>query len=114
MSNVIHKAGMKEPVMADHTPSSAVLAGAVVVIGNNPRIAHRDIAANELGALAIFGGIYEVTAAGAYTDGAKVYWDPVANKVTTTAGSLKVFGELVTASSGDGGRCLMFHNPGAL
>lgn len=102
------------PIMADHTPGTAVAAGAVVVVGATPRVAHRDIAANEKGALAVFGGIYEMVGAGVYADGTKVYWDNVAGKVTTTAGSLKVFGELVSACSADGATCRVFHNPGTL
>lgn len=102
------------PVMADHTPSSAVAAGAVVVVSATPRVAHVAIPANTLGALAVFGGIYQMVGAGVYADGVKVYWDPVAEKVTTTAGSLKVFGELVSACSADGATCLVFHNPGTL
>lgn len=114
MSNLIHRAGMKEPVTCNHTPVGNVTAGAVIAVGATPRVAHRDIPAGEVGALAMFGGIYEATGAMAIADGAKVWWDPVANKMTTTAGSLRVFGEAVSACSGDNARFLVFHNPGTL
>lgn len=102
------------PIMVDHTPGSAVAMGDVVVVSATPRVAHVAIPANTLGALAVFGGIYEMVGAGAYANGVKVYWDNAAGKVTTSAGSLKVFGELVSPCSGDGATCNVFHNPGTL
>lgn len=96
----------------DHTPGSAVSAGQVVVQGDLTAIAHRDIAASALGALCI-GGVYTVTAAGAYaTVGTKVYWDDSANKVTTTSSGNKVFGVTLEASAGDGSAIKCLHMPG--
>ena len=68
-------------LMIDHTPSAAVTAGDVVVVGVEPRIAHSDIEAEQLGALATPSGtaVYEVPkATGAsegFSDGDAVYWD---------------------------------------
>ena len=75
------------PVMVDHTPGSGVTAGDVIVTGDTPRIAHRDIAANALGALASGGGVYDMTADAAIAADKKVYWNASASKVTETAGS---------------------------
>jgi predicted RecA/RadA family phage recombinase len=84
------------PLMVDHTPGSNVVAGQVIVIGNVVRVAHRDIAANALGALAAGGGQYRVpkaTGGGtAIADGKLVYWDDTNNVVTETAGANKKFG----------------------
>ena len=112
MAAVILKQG--SPVMVDHTPGSAVAAGDVVVVSASPRVCHRAIEANKLGALAVFGGVYLATGNGAIANGAKVYWDNATGKMSTTAGSLKVFGEAVSACSGDDATFLVFHNPGTL
>ena len=59
MSATLHHGS---PVMVDHTPSSAVSAGQMVKIGSEVLVAHRDIAANELGSLAAPGGeaVYKI------------------------------------------------------
>lgn len=82
------------PLMVDHTPSSAVTAGDVVVIGEYPLVAHVDIAADALGALAAGGGVYKCTADADLDPGDKVYWDSSAGKITksTDTGANKHFG----------------------
>lgn len=87
------------PLMADHTPNAAVAAGDVIVVGTRVCIAHSAIAADALGAVAVGGGVYDVTADAALAAGAKVYWDDTANKVTATAGANKVFGYVAPGSS---------------
>ncbi len=87
-----------------HTPSSAVAAGDVVVVGDVVAVATRPIAANELGALAVE-GIFEFpkfTNSGddEMTPGTKVYWDSNDEVITTTAGSFKVAG-YVTETAAD-------------
>jgi len=105
------------PVMVDHTPSSAVTGGDVVVTADTPRIAHNDISANALGALAAEGGVYSVpTATGsgsAIAADTKVYWNAGSSVVTTTAGSNKVFGVTVEANTDDDSRIDVRHDPGA-
>jgi predicted RecA/RadA family phage recombinase len=64
--------------LIDHTPSSAVAAGGVVVIGSLVGVAPRPIAANSLGAVAVE-GVYDVPkqptgAQGAMTAGQRLYW----------------------------------------
>lgn len=75
------------PLMVDHTPTSAVTAGDVIVVGENVRIAHRDIAANALGAAAQADGVYDVTkgtdTGDGWSDGDMLYWDDTANEATT-------------------------------
>ena len=64
------------PLMVDYTPSGAVSAGDVVVVGVVPFVAHSDIAANVQGAMAAGGGVYEGLTDGSLdTGGALVYWD---------------------------------------
>ena len=99
------------PVMVDHTPGSGVTAGDVIVTGDTPRIAHRDIAANALGALASGGGVYDMTADAAIAADKKVYWNASASKVTETAGSNKLFGTTVEASAADADVILCRHAP---
>lgn len=82
-----------DPLMIDYTPSAAVASGDVLLIGDQVRIAHLDIPANRLGALAVEGGVYEVAKEGvAIADGKKVYWDDANKRVTETAGTSKAFG----------------------
>lgn len=113
MSDAIFKHGT--PRMVDYTPGSAVTGGSVVVIGDLPLVAHRDIAASEKGALAAGGGVYEATADAAIAAGKKVYWDDTNNKVTETSTSNKVFGYLVddTTASADGDTVSVLHVPQA-
>ena len=101
------------PLMCDYTPGSAVAEGDVVVVGSLAGIAHRPIAANAKGSLACGGGVYQVTAAGALSAGAVVYWDDTANKVTGTASTHKVFGYVAPGSSaaGDGSLVDVVHTP---
>lgn len=100
------------PVMADYTPSgAAVAAGAVVVVSNQPRVAHIAIADGEKAALAVGGGIYEMTGDAAISSGKKVYWDDTNNKVTETSTSNKLFGWTVSACSADAAKCQVYHQP---
>jgi predicted RecA/RadA family phage recombinase len=74
----------------DHTPSGAISAGTVVVLGDKAYICHRDIPANELGALASRGGVYSMLADGGsggevISQGDKLYWDDSSNIATATA-----------------------------
>ena len=102
------------PLMVDYTPSSAVSAGDVVVVGELPLIAHDDIAADELGALAAGGGVYKVTAGGAASAGAVVYWDDTNDKVTTTSTGNKTFGYVApdNSAAADGDEIDVIHAPG--
>lgn len=100
------------PEMVDYTPSGAdVSAGQVVVTNDTPRIAHRDIADGDLGALAARGGVYKCTADGAIGADKKVYWDNTNNKVTLTSTSNKGFGVTVEASAADGDEIEVLHDP---
>ena len=66
----------------DYTPSSAVLAGDVVVIGSTPLIAPSAIAANTLGSLACE-GVWDVPkTSDVFTVGDAVYWDTNGEPVT--------------------------------
>lgn len=101
------------PTMVPHTPVGAVAAGEVVVTADTPRVAHLDIAANTLGALAAVGGVYEVAGNAAIAADKAVYWDNAANQVTESAaaGVNKPFGVTVTACTGAAAKCLVRHDP---
>lgn len=69
----------------DYTPSSAVTAGDVVLIGTIPMIATVDIAANELGSLTNEGIFKVPKTSDTFTAGDAVYWDVDGTPVTGTA-----------------------------
>lgn len=104
-----------QPVMVDHTPAVAVAAGQVVLSGNLTLVAHLDIAAGRKGALAMGGGVYELTADGDLAPGDKVYWNDTTNKITKTAaaGANKHFGYVLPDSdpAADGDQVLVLHRP---
>lgn len=102
-----------DPLMVNHTPSSEVEAGDVVVVGAVPFVAHNNIAANALGAVAARGGEYRMVAAGNYAPGAKVYWNATAGKITTGVGSHPHFGFISPDSdpSGDNQPVDVIHAP---
>lgn len=101
--------------MVDYTPGSAVSAGDVIVTSTTPRVAHRDIAANDLGALSASGGVYTCTGDAAIAVDKKVYWVDASNKVSEDAnsGANKAFGVTVSACSGDTATCNVRHDPSA-
>jgi len=69
----------------NHTPSADVAAGDVIVIGDKPYVAHQDIAADALGAVAAGGGTYNGPAAGNYAPGDAVYWNASTSKFVNAA-----------------------------
>lgn len=91
--------------MVDHTPSSGVSAGDVIVVGDGIRIAHSDIAANRLGALAIAGGVYDLpkaTGGGtAMSEGKMAYWDNGNTQATETSVDT-IFAGTIVADAADG------------
>lgn len=91
--------------MVDHTPSEAIAAGTMVVIGDAVRIAKIDLEADKLGSLCAGGAVFKVDKAvgesTAITDGAKVYCDAENQLGTGTAGSLKQMGLAVGAAGDD-------------
>ena len=73
----------------DFTPTDEVNAGDVVVQGELVGIAKLDMAAGQLGALAVTGVFDVAKATGAGTDiavGAKLYWNATDNRVETAVG----------------------------
>lgn len=80
----------------DYTPGSAKTAGDMVVVGNRALPLYVNLAANELGALALE-GIFDVPKeTGAIALGAEVYWQTDGTPVTGDASS-------GAATTGDGG-----------
>ena len=82
----------------DHTPSSAVAAGAVVVQGNLVGVAKQPIAANALGALAVTGVFRGPKDSSNITAvGTMLYWDEDGDPVGGVAGS----GAFTTTATGN-------------
>jgi predicted RecA/RadA family phage recombinase len=100
------------PLMVDHTPSAAVAAGKVIVAGGEVWIAHNDIEADRLGAVAApsSSAVYEVTAGDAIAAGGAAGWDDTNKKVISTAGDAK-FGIAITASAADLDKIMVRHDP---
>ncbi len=87
-----------EGARIDYTPTGAVDAGDVVVLGDIVGVATSDIAAGVKGALAISGVVRfpkATTSASALGPGVKVYWNAGSEIVTTTSGGNKVAGYTV-------------------
>ena len=86
----------------DYTPASDVSAGEVVVQGNLIGIAKLDIAAGNLGALAVKGIFDLPKATGASTAiaaGKKVYWNAGAAQATETTTNNEYLGKTVAAAA---------------
>ena len=90
----------KEGQSLDYTPVSAVSAGDVIALQNNfYGIAKLDIAANELGTLAVT-GIYQVAKpAGVINFGAILYWNVDTKQVQTTPIDNAYFGRAAAAAA---------------
>lgn len=103
------------PEFLDYTPSGALDPAQVVILGQLVGINHRKIAASELGALAVRGGIYFAVADGAITEGAAVYWNDTTNKLSVTANSGANrhigFGIPGSTTAADGDTLYFHHNP---
>jgi predicted RecA/RadA family phage recombinase len=93
---------VQDGCVIDYTPSSAVAAGAVVVLNDLVCVAPVAIAANALGAVAVDGVWALPKASGAIGQGAIVYWDSTNSNITTTSTSNKRAGKASAAAvSGD-------------
>lgn len=100
------------PLMVDHTPTAAVSAGAVVMVGDEPRLAHLDIAADALGALAAGGGVYDIDKDGSdIADGDVLYWDVAEANVTTDDVGNQVFGRAAAAAGTSVTTVRAIHDP---
>lgn len=95
------------PIMMPYLPASSYSAGDVIVIGNQPFVAHLDNPPYSggtliLGNLACRGGVYQMTAdQNYYPIGTYVYWDPTALKVTAaSAANCVPFGWIVGLANG--------------
>ena len=104
-----------DPVMIDHTATSDIAAGQVVLIGNTTGltcgIAHLAISNTYAGTLAAGGGVYDCVAASNYAAGTKVWWDDSANKVTTTSTNNALFGFTVEAAAAANAVIEVLHKP---
>ena len=106
-----------KPIMEDYTPASAVSAGDVVIQNGLPRVAHTDIAASALGALAVMGGIYNGTKAasdGGWSVGQDIYWDASNNVLTRTASGNTHFGTATADAATSDTTAYVLHNPRGL
>lgn len=99
------------PVNVDYTPGGGnVAAGEVVLLGSVTAntagvgavagIAPVPIVNNELGALSVGGGVYDVVNLNNAANGATVYWEDSVNKVTTVSTNNAKFGYIVHGGGG--------------
>lgn len=87
------------PEYIPYKSATARVAGEVFVVGNNTRITHRAIAANELSNVAVTGGVYTLGKDNSdIADGATLYWDDTNSVVTTTASTNKKIGIAMEAA----------------
>ncbi|HUW30110.1 MAG TPA: DUF2190 family protein, partial [Planctomycetota bacterium] len=94
----------------DHTPSSGIAAGDVVLVGSIPCVAKRAIATDQLGAI-YFDGIFDVLKdTSVFSAGDAVYWNATGTPVggaatgaaTSTAAGAYLMGVVVEdAATGD-------------
>lgn len=105
------------PHFEDYTPVGAIAAGEVVVTSGRPRIAHVDIAAGTLGALAAEGGVYKcpkaTTSGSAIGADVKVYWNDSSNVITTSSGGNTAFGYTELAAADSDTHVYVRHQPAA-
>jgi hypothetical protein len=106
-----------DPLMVNYIPAAGdIAAGQVVLLGNTAGltcgVAHVPISNNVLGALAMGGGVYELTNLNNAANYAKVWWDDTNNKVTTVSTNNALFG-FVTENGGGGANtvCRVRHFP---
>lgn len=94
---------IQEGKALNYTPSGADLAsGDLVVIGTIAGIAKADIADGKTGAVHISGVFSVAKAAGAVSQGAKLYWNSSNSNLTTTASGNTLVGVAAAAAlSGD-------------
>jgi predicted RecA/RadA family phage recombinase len=85
----------------DYTPSENILAGDVKIIADLVGVAKLDIAAGELGALAVVGVFDVVKAEVEIAAGTVVFWDAGAKKATTVQGSNHYLGKAVASATED-------------
>src|SRR4051794_19241663 len=72
----------------DYTPAGAVACGDVIIIGGIAHFADSDIAAGILDSLCFSGGVWKGNkAAGTWTTGDRIFWNPAANPNVGTAGT---------------------------
>lgn len=115
MADAVLRSGDQDIVFIRHTAAADLDAGEVVLIGNTTGltcgIAHMAIANAAKGALSI-GGIWEVVNLNNAANGATVYWDNSAKKVTTTSTNNAKFGYVVEdGAGGSNSVCRVLHDP---
>ena len=108
------------PLMVDCTPTTALAAGAVYCPNDGTSavcfVAHSAIAANELGAVAADGGVYDMVSdgdAGVDVPGSPAYWDASANKISGVVTANNHFGFTLPqqAAHADGVTIRVWHHP---
>lgn len=99
--------------LIDYTPTEAVAAGDVVILGDFVGVALRDIAANKLGALQTSGIFDFLKVAGEMTAGTLLYWNTSVKKATITAGAYKYIGKVIAdAADADTNVLMKLNAPG--
>jgi hypothetical protein len=93
-------AGYGDPEMVDYDPVSAASAGSVFVLDGIAYFVNQDIAAGAQGSAAFSGGIWAGNkAAGAWSNGAPVYWDSAATPNVATSSGTGAFTQTPTSTA---------------
>ena len=94
-----------DPLMIDYTPTDAVVAGDMVDFGSYVIVAHRDIAAGELGAMAYPSGtaVYkiELGTGVSFAAGAAVTVDVATGKAEATGSAFGICAKAADQGAGD-------------
>jgi len=97
--------------IVNHTPTTALAAGQVVVLGELVAVATYPVEANQTCGLAVQGVFDFAKGSTAIALGALVYWDDAANIATTTATGNKLIGKVIRAAAASDSRVRVLLTP---
>jgi predicted RecA/RadA family phage recombinase len=103
---------IQEGKILDYTAAADVASGQFVLVGAIGAVAITDIANGATGPVQVVGVFSVPKAAGAVTQGAKLYWDAANSVLTTTASGNTVVGVAAAAAAGGDARVSILLNVG--
>lgn len=103
---------IQEGKVLDYTAAADIASGQFVLVGTVGAVAIADIANGATGPVQVVGVFSVPKAAGAVTQGAKLYWDAANSLLTTTASGNTVVGVAAAAAAGGDARVSILLNVG--
>jgi predicted RecA/RadA family phage recombinase len=103
---------IQEGKVLDYTAAADITSGQFVLVGAIGAVAITDIANGATGPVQITGVFSVPKAAGAVTQGAKLYWDAANSVLTTTASGNTVVGVAAAPAAGGDARVSLLLNIG--